>query len=43
MLGLILSSEIRPSDLFRARLDVQRLMAYTLTVGERDIVNALIY
>jgi putative nucleotidyltransferase with HDIG domain len=40
VLNLILSSEVRPTDLSRARLDVQRLMAYTLTFHERDVVNA---
>jgi putative nucleotidyltransferase with HDIG domain len=31
---------VRPTDLSRARLDVQRVMAYTLTFHERDVVNA---
>jgi len=42
VLSLVLSSEIRPSDLSRARLDVQRLMAYTLSPRDRDIVTALV-
>jgi len=42
VLNVILSSEVRPTDISRARLDVQRLMAYTLTPADRDVVNALI-
>lgn len=42
VLSLILSSEVRPTDVARGRLDVQRLMAYTLALSERDVVNALI-
>ncbi len=42
VLELILRSEVRPTDISRARLDVQRLMAYTLSPADRDVVNAQI-
>ncbi|MGI6368280.1 MAG: HD family phosphohydrolase [Anaerolineae bacterium] len=40
VLAVSLASEVRSSDLSRARLDVQRLMAYTLSPADRDIVSA---
>jgi putative nucleotidyltransferase with HDIG domain len=42
VLNLILRGEVRPGDLARARLDIQREMDHELTLRERDIVNSLL-
>ncbi|NLT73377.1 MAG: HDIG domain-containing protein [Chloroflexi bacterium] len=43
VLSLILGSEVRPTDLSRARLDIQRLMAYTLTLRDRNVITAMLF